>query len=83
MHEEMITATDSINAVEFDDYYVILPSTKMWDIEKFRNESNSSIGKMCDFGFSYDSGTNERLLTVEEIRNLISNSDRLKEYPEF
>lgn len=72
LHEEMITKTDAINTVNFDDYYVILPSTPMWDIEKFRKESNSSIGKMCEFGFSYDSGTNKSFLSVDEIRNLIS-----------
>ena len=73
LHEEMITKTDAINTVEFDDYYVILPSTQMWDIKKFMKESNSSIGTMCKFGFSYESGTNERFLTVEEIQDLISN----------
>jgi len=72
LHEEMITKTDSINTVNFDDYYVILPSTPMWDIERFRKESNSSIGEMCEFGFSYDSGTNKHFLSVDEIRNLIS-----------
>ena len=74
LHEDMITKTDAINTVEFDDYYVILPSTSMWDIEKFREESNSSIGKMCEFGFSYDSGTNKHFLSVDEIRNLISSN---------
>ena len=53
LHEEMITKTDAINTVEFDDYYVILPSTQMWDIEKFRKESNTSYGEMCEYGFSY------------------------------
>ena len=71
LHEEMITKTDAINTVEFDDYYVILPSTSMWDIEKFKKESNSSVGKMCEFGFSYDSATNKHFLSVDEIRNLI------------
>ena len=30
----MITETDSLNTVEFDDYYAILPSTPLWNIEK-------------------------------------------------
>ena len=73
IHEEMITATDAINAIEFDDYFVILPSTKHWDVEKFRIESNTNPGKFCKYGFSYNSGTNERFLTVEELSELIEN----------
>ena len=40
LHEEMITETDSLNSVEFEKYFVILPATPLWDIEKFRNEIN-------------------------------------------
>ncbi|GAB6282485.1 MAG: UDP-N-acetylglucosamine 4,6-dehydratase (inverting) [Ignavibacterium sp.] len=71
LHEEMITATDSINTIEFDDYFVILPSTPLWDIEKFKNESNGKAGKLCEFGFAYNSGNNDHFLSVDEIRNLI------------
>lgn len=71
LHEEMITATDAINTIEFDDYYVILPSTQLWDVERFRKESNGKEGKLCPFGFSYNSGNNDKFLTVEEIRRLI------------
>lgn len=74
LHEEMVTATDAINTVEFEDYYVILPSTQLWDIEKFRKESNSEEGKFCEYGFSYNSGTNEHFLSVEELRELIKNN---------
>ena len=75
LHEEMITATDSIHAVEFDDYYAITPNSEYisWDKEKFLNESNGNPGKYCEDGFSYNSGTNDHFLTVEEIKDLISN----------
>jgi len=73
LHEEMITATDAINTIEFEDYYAILPSTKHWDIEKFRNESNGKPGEFCKYGFSYNSGNNDKFLTVEELRYLIEN----------
>ncbi|MBT4828522.1 MAG: UDP-N-acetylglucosamine 4,6-dehydratase (inverting) [Candidatus Marinimicrobia bacterium] len=71
LHEEMITETDALNCIEFKKYFVILPSTQLWDINKFRKESNSSIGKMCKFGFSYNSGTNKEFLSVENIKSLI------------
>ena len=48
LHEEMITKTDALNSVEFEKYYVVLPATPLWDIEKFRKKSNSSVGKICE-----------------------------------
>ena len=68
----MITTTDSINTIEFDKYYVILPSLNIWDKEKFRLTSNEIPGKMCDYGFNYNSGENDRFLTVEELTALIN-----------
>lgn len=70
VHEEMITETDSLNTIEFESYYVILPSTQLWDIEKFRLESSSSPGKKCDYGFKYNSGTNSEWLNVAQIKDL-------------
>ena len=67
----MITETDALNTLEFDDYFVILPSTKLWDIEKFKKESNQSIGKMCGSGFSYNSGGNKHFLSVKDLKELI------------
>jgi len=72
LHEEMITETDSLNCVEFEKYFVILPSTPLWNIEKFKKESDTSIGKMCENGFSYKSVNNCQFLNVEEIRKLIN-----------
>lgn len=71
IHEEMITATDSLNTIEFEDYFVILPSTNLWDIERFRLESNDKPGKYCEYGFNYNSSTNDHFLTVKELRDLI------------
>tara|TARA_Y100000768_G_C23988769_1_gene690677 strand:- start:923 stop:1915 length:993 start_codon:yes stop_codon:yes gene_type:complete len=73
LHEEMITQTDSINCIEFDKYFVILPSTPLWDHEKFISESSSSVGKFCDYGFSYNSGSNKDFLSIEQLQELISH----------
>lgn len=70
IHEEMITQTDSLNSVEFDDYYVILPSMPQWNVEEFTRAFN---GKMCKQGESYNSGENEQWLTVEELKSLIDS----------
>ena len=71
LHEEMITSTDAMSTIEFDDYYAILPSSKIWDVEEFIANSSEAPGKRCEYGFQYSSGTNDHFLTVEEIRALI------------
>ncbi len=79
IHEEMITEADAINTIEFDDYFVILPSAqvgdnaqyKLWDTEKFRTTSGGNPGKFCAFGFKYNSGTNPWFLSIEELKELI------------
>lgn len=68
LHEEMITATDAINSIEFDSYFVILPSMKLWDIEKFMTAFG---GRPCAPEFSYSSGSNTDWLNVEQIRELV------------
>ncbi|GFO68510.1 UDP-N-acetylglucosamine 4,6-dehydratase (inverting) [Geomonas limicola] len=68
IHEEMITETDSLNTVEFDNYFVILPSYPLWDQEKFLKTYN---GKPCPQGFRYNSGENTDWLSVEQIRELV------------
>jgi hypothetical protein len=64
----MITETDALSTVELKDYYVILPSTRPWDMERFVGEFG---GKMCEPGFRYSSGENDDWLTVEQLRELI------------
>jgi hypothetical protein len=64
----MITATDALNCVECERYFVILPATPQWDekefIAKFR-------GRRCADGFHYSSDNNTEWLDVEKIRALI------------
>lgn len=68
LHEEMVTVTDAINTLEFDTYYVILPSMQLWDIDTFLKTFR---GTRCKDGFSYNSGTNTDWLTPQQIRELI------------
>jgi UDP-N-acetylglucosamine 4,6-dehydratase/5-epimerase len=68
LHEEMITVTDALSTVEFKEYFVILPSIQLWDIDKFTSAFN---GALCSDGFGYNSGTNTQWLSVQQIRDLI------------
>lgn len=71
LHEAMITETDAMNTLEFDDYFVILPSTPLWDLDKFAGESSSLAGKPVAESFQYESGSNDVFLTPHELRVLI------------
>lgn len=68
LHEEMITATDALNTIEFKDYYVILPSMQLWNTERWKAQCE---GRPCPEGFAYNSGTNTEWLSVEQLRELI------------
>ncbi|ABZ94484.1 N-acetyl glucosamine/N-acetyl galactosamine epimerase [Leptospira biflexa serovar Patoc strain 'Patoc 1 (Ames)'] len=71
LHEEMITETDALSTLEFDKYFVILPSFKTsWDVKDFKKKFN---GDFCKENFRYNSGENHEWLSVEEIRNLITS----------
>jgi len=69
LHEEMITATDAMSTLELEKHFVILPSTRLWDVDEYMKTFD---GDYCKNGFAYCSGTNERFLTVAELRELIS-----------
>jgi len=68
LHEEMITETDALNTIEFEKHFVILPSTRLWDVKEFTEHFG---GKPCEYGFRYSSGTNAEWLTVKQLRELI------------
>lgn len=66
LHEEMITATDAMSTLDCGEYYVILPSLPLWDVDAFMRCFNAAY---CPEGFAYNSGTNTSWLNVEELRD--------------
>jgi len=68
IHEEMITETDALNTLDCGKYYVILPATPNWDIEKYKTTFKAEYVPM---GFKYNSGANSQWIGVEELRGLI------------
>ncbi|MDF7811138.1 UDP-N-acetylglucosamine 4,6-dehydratase (inverting) [Hymenobacter sp. YC55] len=76
LHEEMITSTDALSTVELDKYYVILPSTPQWSVDKFIEKFD---GQRVPLGFHYDSANNSDWLSADEIREEI----RLHVDPDF
>ena len=68
IHEEMITASDSYSVFDINKYFIILPSQNKSILKKI---SKKIKVKKVKEGFSYNSGTNQSFLTVNQIRNLI------------
>ncbi len=72
IHEEMITETDSLNTIELDKYFIIVPNKPFHDfedtIQKYMEYYNA---KRVKEGFAYSSGTNTNWLDAEQIRDLI------------
>ena len=68
LHEEMITETDGISALEFDRHFVIPPALAQWSIDEYCTRFH---GRRCPEGFRYSSDKNSQWLTVAELRDLI------------
>jgi UDP-N-acetylglucosamine 4,6-dehydratase len=67
IHEQMITKEDAPNTIEFNDFYIILPQMRFSGI-KYDYDG----AKPVKSDFEYHSGNNDRWLTVEEMKKLIS-----------
>lgn len=68
IHEEMITTSDSYTTVDLGHYYAILPIQGAYSMEEYCKKMKA---KPVEPGFSYNSGQNEKFLSVEELQNLI------------
>ena len=72
VHEEMVTSSDSLNTIETDRYYVIVPNlTDINFAEGLAKYMAHYRAKPVEPGFRYSSGANDQWLTVDEIRTLI------------
>ena len=68
IHEEMITAADSLNTYDLGNYYVILPTKTSWNLKDFIEENK---GVKVQEGFTYNSGENDEWETVESLKKKI------------
>jgi UDP-N-acetylglucosamine 4,6-dehydratase len=70
LHEVLCPADDSHLTLEFDDHYVIKPSIEFWraNVRTYEQNRLDEKGRYVDEGFEYNSGTNARFLSVEDIR---------------
>lgn len=68
LHEVMIPRDDARNALEYEDYYAILPAFHDWDSDAYHKRNG---GTWCEDGFKYSSDTNDQWLSAEEMRAMI------------
>jgi UDP-N-acetylglucosamine 4,6-dehydratase len=69
VHEEMITASDSFNAVDLGRYFAILPSAGAHSVESY---CEAHGGRPVPAGYAYSSGSNPDFLSVEKLEMLIA-----------
>jgi len=67
VHETMCPADDSHLTLEFDDHYVIKPTVQFVRQVDFSGNRLGERGQPVASGFEYQSGTNPRFLTQQEI----------------
>ena len=70
IHEIMCPEDDAHLTLEFKDHFVIQPSIQTSDDFDFSKNNIGEKGKAVLNNFSYNSGTNEDFLSVEQITNL-------------
>jgi UDP-N-acetylglucosamine 4,6-dehydratase len=68
VHEEMITTSDSFNTVDLGNYYAILNTGAGHTVAEYLKKKK---GKKVKEDFCYNSGKNDKFLTVPEIQKLI------------
>lgn len=72
VHEEMITSSDSMNTIEAEKYFVIVPNSAETSFaETMQKYLKHYSAKPVTPGFRYSSGANDVWLSAEELRVLI------------
>ena len=75
IHEQMISSTDSLNTLEFNNFFIILS-----DSQYFKTSKNYVFMKkklkhqICKEGFEYNSYNNKIFLSILEIKKLIRDN---------
>jgi UDP-N-acetylglucosamine 4,6-dehydratase len=75
LHEVMCPADSSHLTLEFPDHYVIKPAIQFAGNFDFSRNQLGEEGSYVKPGFEYQSGTNPRFLTIEEIVALNRSMD--------
>jgi UDP-N-acetylglucosamine 4,6-dehydratase/5-epimerase len=67
LHEVLVPEDDAAHTLEYDDHFVILPSSE----NRARDAYVRDGGRRCPDNFRYSSDTNTHWLTIEELQELL------------
>ena len=73
-HEEMISINDSLNTLEFNKHYVILPNSEFYTLNLKKYSIIKRNSKVVKKDFFYNSYENSDFLSVKEIKKIIETS---------
>ena len=68
LHESMISIDDSYNTLEFNNYFIILPSISLTGKPHFNTNKWGEKGMPKKYGFVYSSDKNDKWLTPDDLR---------------
>ena len=72
LHEVMVPEDDAHHTVAYDDYFAILPEFSSNSTREYLKQNG---GKLCPDRFRYASDSNDRWLSVEALREMISHAE--------
>mgnify|MGYP001258966824 FL=1 len=76
LHEEMISASDSLNTIEYSKHFVIVPNSIFLNWNKKSYIKKKKGGKFCRDEFSYNSKSNMKFLSILELQKIIKNHSK-------
>ena len=80
LHEEMITRVDSLNTIQTDDHFIVVPQTPFRTPDDLMSEfMEFHNAERVEEGFGYASDTNSQWLGVEQLRGLVGQLGRPEE----
>ena len=68
IHEVLLSDSDSRNAIEYSNFFIVKPEFKWWSTNKELDEKGAPVPE----GFSYSSDNNSDWLTEEELTKMIN-----------
>lgn len=78
LHEVMCPAELSLHTMEFSDHYVIEPAFYYQTRPDYSINALKETGTRVEQGFEYNSLTNKELLSTQELKTLITQSENLQ-----
>tara|TARA_B100001057_G_scaffold497908_1_gene603370 strand:- start:314 stop:1324 length:1011 start_codon:yes stop_codon:yes gene_type:complete len=71
LHEELISTHESLNTIEYKNYYVIASNSELFFWNK-KNYIKKFGGKICPDNFSYNSDNNKSKLTIKSLKKIVN-----------